>query len=343
MAGAEHGGAEAFFERLVPALGRTGAAQRVLIRRNPGRAQRLRDAGAKDVIELPFGGPFDLATPAAIRRHLAEFAPEILFTWMSRATAKAPARAPGARYAHVARLGGFYDLRRYRRCDFLIGDSPGVMDHIAKSGWPGGRAALLPNFAADVQGRPIARAALGVPEGAPILLALARLHPNKGIDTLLRALAAVPGAHLLIAGEGPERGALESLAAQMGMRERAHFLGWRSDAPDLLASATLLVHPARIEPLGNVILEAWAARLPVVATASSGPAALIRDGVSGRLAPVDDAPALAAAIAAALGDPDSGRRMAQAGRARFEAEFAEAPVVARYHAVLAEAARQCAA
>jgi hypothetical protein len=101
MAGAQYGGAETFFLRLVLALQRAGETQRVLIRRNPGRAERLRAAGVA-VSELAFGGALDLATRLAFRREIAAWRPSIVLTWMSRATQL----CPRGNFVHVARLGG---------------------------------------------------------------------------------------------------------------------------------------------------------------------------------------------------------------------------------------------
>ena len=166
------------------------------------------------------------------------------------------------------------------------------------------------------------------------MLALGRLHRNKAFDVLIRAMRGVPDAHLLIAGEGPERAALEELARREGVAGRLRMPGWCDNSSELLASADLLVCPSRHEPLGNVIIEAFSARLPVVAAASQGPVELITSGADGILAPLEDAGALGAAIGAVLGDPALAARLGRAGRARFEAEFAEGPVLARWHEFL---------
>jgi glycosyltransferase involved in cell wall biosynthesis len=111
------------------------------------------------------------------------------------------------------------------------------------------------------------------------------------------------------------------------------FLGWRADRADLLATADVCVFPSRFEPFGIVSIESWAAGVPLIASRAAGPGALIRDGEDGLLVPVDDAPALAAAIARLLADADLRRRLAAAGRRRYEAEFTEAAVVADYRAL----------
>ncbi|MBM3518063.1 MAG: glycosyltransferase, partial [Alphaproteobacteria bacterium] len=192
------------------------------------------------------------------------------------------------------------------------------------------RTHYLPNFVDARPAAPLARQALGCPETAPLLLALGRLHANKAFDVLLRALVALPGAHLCIAGEGPERTTLTALARTLGVADRTGFLGWRDDAPALLATADVLVCPSRREPLGNVVIEAWAHGCPVVAAAAAGPAGLIRDDASGLLVPVEDVAALAAAITRALADAGLRRRLIAGGRAAHAADFTEEAVVRRY-------------
>jgi glycosyltransferase involved in cell wall biosynthesis len=328
MAGQEHGGAEAFFERLAIALHRAGLPQDILIRTDPARAARLRDAGLT-VTELPFGGLFDRTTRRRFAAAIDRVRPRLVLTWMSRATRFCPP-ARGDDFIHAARLGGYYDLRRYRHCHHLIGNTRDLCDWMTGQGWPAERVHYLPNFAADDTAPPVDRAAFATPADAPLILALGRLHANKAFDVLIRALADLPGTYLWIAGTGPLGDDLARLAESVGVADRTRFLGWRSDTAALSAAADLFVCPSRHEPLGNVVIEAWARRLPVVAAASQGPRQLILDGVNGLLAPIDDPPALAAACRRALTDPDLAGRLAAAGRDAFDRDFTERAVVARY-------------
>jgi glycosyltransferase involved in cell wall biosynthesis len=328
IAGAAQGGAEIFFTRLAAALQRAGEPQRVLIRRNSIRAQCLRAAGV-EVGELAFGGIFDLATRFDFGREIAAWRPDIVLTWMSRATRL----CPRGDFVHVARLGGYYDLKYYRRCDHLIGNTRAIVDYAVAKGWPKERITYLPNFVPDS----VAAGSIAACERArvPLALALGRLHPNKGFDLLLEALAATRDITLWIAGEGPLRASLERLATRLGIIGRVRFLGWREDVASLLAAADLLVCPSLHEPLGNVVIEAWSAGLPVVATASDGPAALIRDGESGILVPLPGSrgggpQAFADAIERVCADPALRARLGNAGRQAYEAEFTEPIVVAGY-------------
>jgi glycosyltransferase involved in cell wall biosynthesis len=331
IAGARNGGAETFFLRLAAALQRAGEPQRVLIRRDPARAESLRAAGIA-VAELAFGGAFDLATRRAFRREIAAWRPNIVLTWMSRATQL----CPQGHFVHVARLGGYYDLKYYRRCDHLIGNTAAIVDYAVTAGWPRGRIEYLPNFVPDASAEVAAAGSLQDRRArGPLAVGLGRLHPNKGFDLLLDALAETREVRLWIAGDGPLRPQLERLATRLEIADRVRFLGWRADVPSLLARADLLVCPSLHEPLGNVVIEAWSAGLPVVATASDGPAALIEDGESGILVPLPGQPGggpktLARAIERVCEDPELRARLREGGRRAYEAEFTEELVVARY-------------
>jgi glycosyltransferase involved in cell wall biosynthesis len=330
MAGAPVGGAELFFERVSVALKGAGDEVLPVIRRDAGRAGRLRAAGLAPA-ELSFGGAFDLFTASRLTRALRHFAPRVAVAWMSRAAHFAPA----GDWVLVGRLGGTYDLRHFSRCDHLVANTTGLTRWILAQGWPLSRVHHLPNFAPDLAGAaPVPRATLGVPDGVPLVLALGRLHPNKAFDVLVRALSRLPRVHVVIAGEGPERTSLEALARAEGVSDRLRLLGWRSDAAGLLAAADLLVCPSRQEPLGNVVLEAWSARRPVIAAAAAGPSELIRPDRDGLLVPIEDKSALAKAIRALLDDPARATMLARNGRARYEADFAEAPVLARWRRFL---------
>lgn len=327
MAGAPMGGAETFYERVSIALHGAGETVLPVIRRDPGRAARLR-AGGLEPVELRFGGPFDLFTAPQLDKALHDFRPDVAVAWMNRAARFA---YPGS-WVLVGRLGGYYDLSYYKRCDHLVANTRDLVRWITSQGWDPARVHHLPNFAPDFS--EAAPAALPAPPGRVKLLAMGRLHRNKGFDTLIRALPLVPDAHLLIAGEGPERAALEGLAHSLGVQDRLSLLGWREDTGALLAACDLFVLSSRQEPLGNVVLEAFSAGVPVIATATPGPQELIADGETGLIVPVDDPDSLAHAIKDLIADPDRAAALAEAGRAAFEAQHAEGPVLARWRALL---------
>jgi glycosyltransferase involved in cell wall biosynthesis len=164
---------------------------------------------------------------------------------------------------------------------------------------------------------------------------MGRLHPSKAHDVTLRALRRLPDAWLWIAGSGPLESELKRLAADLGVADRVRWLGWRTDADALYRTADVCVFPSRYEPLGNVVIQAWAHGLPVVAAESVGPAALIHDGFDGRLVPVDDPEALAGAVREVLDDPALRYCLAERGRARISSRFSERVVVSAWRELFA--------
>jgi glycosyltransferase involved in cell wall biosynthesis len=330
MAGAAQGGAELFFERLCIALHQAGEPVLPVIRRNPERAALLRAAGMAPA-ELTFGTPIELLTRPRLGRILRAFRPQVVVTWMNRANM----HVPRGDWVRVGRLGGYYDLRYYRGCDHLVGNTHGIVAWLRSQGWPAERTHYLPNFADDFSATPPAS---DLPTGRPLLLALGRLHTDKGFDTLIRALALVPGAQLAIAGAGPELAALQQLARRERVADRVSFLGWRNDAGALLRAADLFVCSSRIEPLGNMVIEAWSAGCPVVAVRADGPAELIRDRTDGLLVGHEDPGALAGAIATLLADRALAGSLAAAARAKFAEGYSPDAVTQKWRRFLAKIA-----
>lgn len=168
----------------------------------------------------------------------------------------------------------------------------------------------------------------------PVLVGtVGHLASIKGQDIFVRAAALVcarrPEVRFVVIGEdkSPQmdyRRTLESLIAELGLTEIVSMSGWRDDMPAVLSSLTLFVSAARSEPFGLAIVEAMAAGLPVVATASEGALEIIEDKVTGKLVPADDPDTLAQAIDGLLDDPHERSRLARnalrAARERYSIE-----------------------
>ncbi len=214
-------------------------------------------------------------------------------------------------------------LRPLRR---VIAVSREVKDRYQRElGYPSERLAVVRNgirVPPSVRAADPARRAEMLRGGSDYLvLTPARLHPQKGHAYLLAAAALVPEATFVLAGDGPLRGELEALAGELGIAGRCAFLGERADVADLLAAADLFVLPSLYEGLPLSVLEAMAARRPVVATAIGGTDEAVAHEETGLLVPPRDPPALAAAIRRLLHDPALADRLAAAGRQRVEREF----------------------
>ncbi len=315
MAGAAHGGAELFYERLCIAQHQQGLSILPIIRNNEERKKKLKAAGLSPIM-LPFGGFLDWRTHKEMRQSLEKFAPNVAIAWMNRAASF----MPKGDWISVGRLGGFYDLKYYKNCDHLVGNTHGIVQWLIEQGWPKDRVHYVPNFAREFP-QVTPKKPDFIPKDKPFLLALGRLHPNKGFDVLIKAMSHVKNAHLLIAGEGPERENLEKIIRILNLTERVHMPGWIEDISSVLAASDILICSSRHEPLGNVVLEGFAAKRPVVAMASQGPMELIANREDGLLTPMEDVSAIAEAINKVLDDKDFADKIRLAGRKKFENEY----------------------
>ncbi|MBM3269292.1 MAG: glycosyltransferase [Candidatus Sericytochromatia bacterium] len=200
-----------------------------------------------------------------------------------------------------------------------------------------------PDAPADPACRPAVRAECGLPPDAPLVVTAARLADQKGLHHLLAAFPAVrarvPGAALLVAGEGERRADLEREARDLGLDGAVRFLGRRDDVSRLLAAADVFCLPSLSEGLPLAIAEAMAAGLPVVATPVGGVPEIVQDGETGFLVPPGDAGALAARLAALLADARLREQMGAWGRLRASRHFSLERMATRFEALYERHAR----
>jgi glycosyltransferase involved in cell wall biosynthesis len=177
------------------------------------------------------------------------------------------------------------------------------------------------------------RRALGLPSGF-LLGSAGRLAPEKNFAMLLRAAAraraARPDLRLVLAGDGPEREALERLAGELGIGDIVHFLGWRTDLADVLGCLDLFALTSWTEGLPLVVLEAMACGVPVAATRVGDLPDVIDDARSGYLLAVDDDSALAAVAERLAGQPSERARLGDTARAEVRARYSQDAMVDAY-------------
>jgi glycosyltransferase involved in cell wall biosynthesis len=325
LGSARKGGAERFFIRLAEALHRRGVEQTVIVRRGHWAQAQLRELNVptKGVF---FAGKLDLLTRRIFRQTLTATNADIVVTWMRRATAA----CPSGPWVHVGRLGGYYDLKDYVRCDHLIANTPGIAEHIMKSGWLETRLSVIANFVPQITAAPVSRMSHMTPEGAPLLVWLGRMEHTKGPDLAVRVLAEVPQAYLWLIGSGAYEADVRKLASNLGVAERVRFLGWHDDVHPFLAAADFFLCTSRAEAFGNILLEAWAHGMPIVAARSPGPEHLIEHGRTGLLVANDDPTAMAAALNELLANPDLAGKIAAAGHEHFKVTYSEDAIVTMY-------------
>lgn len=323
------GGAETYFLDLVDAFRREGIPQAVALRAHPGRLAALERMGIP-ATTFPFSRFGSLTGRPALAAHAQQVGARAILAWMSRAASHMPAGP----WRRIGRLGGYYNLRFFRGCELLVANTADIRDYILKRGWAPERVFDIRNFARLDAHPALPREAFDTPPEAPLLLGIGRLHREKGHDVTLRALTQLPGVWLWLAGSGEEEAALRRQAEQLGVAARVRFLGWREDAGALYRAADLCVFPSRAEPMGNVVIQAWAYGLPVIASRAIGPSNLIRDGEDGLLVPIGDDAMLAGAVRHLLGDLPLRARLRENGQRRWAQEFSPEGIVGQWRPVL---------
>ncbi|WP_407524068.1 glycosyltransferase [Methylobacterium oryzisoli] len=300
-------------------------------------------------------GRSHVASVRALARHLASDCADVVLAVggaanlkLAAAQALARARAPRTRVPIALSYHGRSDVGRgrlglaafalapllTRRAAATVCVSQSLVRHLVEE-WRGAaaRVVAIPNAIPVEEAHPAASEA-ELRARAPVILSAGRLAREKDFATLLRAVARLPApARLVILGEGPERPALQALAQELGIADRVALPGYRPSPWESYAQARVFALSSLSEGFGNVVVEALASGLPVVATDCGGPREILEDGRHGALMPVGDAEALAAALARALDAPgDPGPRRARAAR------FATRRVVGDYLALLDAAA-----
>jgi glycosyltransferase involved in cell wall biosynthesis len=252
---------------------------------------------------------------------------------------------PGHRWSLGAKRLAYRALYRAgsRRGAVFVAVSAAVANAIARDfGVRRDRIVTIPNgidvdrYPADAD-RDALRASMGIGSSDTVVISVAKLYRQKGhlvlIEAMSRVMAERDDVHLVLAGDGPERPAVERAVRDSGRPERIHLLGERGDVGALLGASDVFVLASLWEGLPMALLEAMASRLPVVATTVAGSSQVIEDRRSGLLVAPGDVDALASAIGELCRDPELAERVRHAGRERVERAFSAA-AQARAHAGL---------
>jgi len=237
---------------------------------------------------------------------------------------------------------------KYGHANAVIAISRAVATILATDGIDRAKIAIVPD-GTDVHRRTVpasasALAALGVKQGAPLVVQVAQLVPHKDPVNFVRAVAAardrVPSLQALLVGEGELRMAVENTARALNLTGALHVVGYRNDADALLAAADVVVLSSREEGLGSVLLDALLFGKPIAATRAGGIPDVVEDEVTGLLAPIGDSKALGANIATLLLHRELASRLGSAARSRateFSVERMADRTLAIYERVLTRA------
>jgi glycosyltransferase involved in cell wall biosynthesis len=296
---------------------------------------------------IPMRSDLDVTALWRLTRLLRKLGPDLVHLHTGRATwlGGIAARLAGVPAIATRRMDrpiqrGWRSRWIYQRLvRHVVAISPAVGRCLEEAGIPADRRTIIPS-AVDPdrttaqRSRESVRASLGTPGDEPVLLVVCALVRRKGVDVLLQAMLCLEEEGLRpvlwIAGDGPERRALEDQAQRLGVTDRVRFLGSRPDVGDLLGACDVFVLASRREGLGVAALEAMAAGRPVVASAVGGLCDAVVEGRTGLLVPPDDAPALSGAVARLLRDDDLRSALGAAGPQRIREGFLAEPMVTSY-------------
>lgn len=260
--------------------------------------------------------------------------PTNLFALPGAALARVPVRLGARREINANRTAAQIALQRaaYSCASCIVANSEAVAARLRSEGISRKRITVVPNgldvdqFAADRPTRP-----------PVVITVVANLRVEKQHDVLIEAAPAVLSrfkhARFECVGDGPERGRLETLVAARGLSSAFIFRGHQADVPAALAAADVFVLPSRSEGFPNVVLEAMASGLPVIASALPATREVIEPGQSGLLVPSGDSRALADAICRVMGDPSFAARLGQQARAAVATRFSFDRMVAAFEQV----------
>jgi len=349
----DRSGAEHQMTLLATRLDRSRFAPRVVCLTRGGPLEgRLREA------RVPFDilgkrRKLDLRALRALKRIIREHRPQVVHTWLFTANAYGRRAALACRVPVVVaseRCVDEWRTRWHRRLDrhlskrtaAVVANCRAVRDFVLREGVEPGRVRVIEN-AIDLDA--IDEAACEEPADDVlddlgdrfIVIQAGRLEPQKGVSDLLDAVDIVrrnvPEVMLLLAGDGPERPAIEQCIDDLDLAAHVRLLGARDDVPALMASSDVVVLASRWEGLPNVVLEAMAVRRPVVVTDVGGCAELVADGRTGLVVPPADPDRLAHAIEVIHEDPALGLELGSAARDEVETRFSVARMVNDYQAL----------
>ena len=315
----------------------------------PPLAQHARalDVAVRTVRPLPLGVAGAAAVPG-LARMLRRERPDVFHAHLSSPMAAKYAllAAIVARVPAIVATVHLFPRLELDRSNFLqlralaagVGRYVAVSNDIAdqlvgRLRWPAAKVEVVHNAVALDRFAPsdtsMLRARLGGDGGRRIVLTPARLDRQKDHATLLHAAAQLPDVVFVLAGEGPERAALQAQAAALALGDRVVFLGQRSDVAQLLCACDVIALPSLFEGTSLAVLEAMAAGRAVVSTAIGGTDELITDGETGLLVPPGDPAALATALRRLFADDQLRAELTRRARERVERDFTPAAMASR--------------
>ena len=226
---------------------------------------------------------------------------------------------------NVGRLGGYYKIKNYAKCDYLITNTLDLKEYIISLGWDPTSVEFIPNFVSENR----------IPKKKLVdndkkLLCMGRFHENKAIDILIRAMTFLSSFSLTIVGNGPLKEFYDSLINKFNLENRVKIFGWSENISEFINSSSILVCPSRHEPFGNIVVDGWAHKIPVVVSNVGGPGKMVKHKTNGIKFEKENIFDLVSKIKELGSDPKLKGKIVKNGYEVFKNNYSEDVVTEKY-------------
>ena len=321
-------------------------------------AYKLYAAGGVKITRIPRNNKRPIKFVRTMAARIKQCNPDIVHCWLVSANFWGRLAAIWAGVKHIIVAWRNCDIWKplgMKICEKLTinrvhhtANSFACANYIAeKIGIPSNRFTVIHNgidphkYDIDVERRQVF-SGVSIPDGVKLITMVGRLEPQKNYPMLLRVAQKAKliglSVHFLIIGVGQMYYKLNEMARQLDVLDIVHFMGVRADIPQVLAASDIFLFTTNFEGFPNALLEAMAAGLPVITTNFAGADELVKDGINGRIVPVDDVQGAVKVLRDYLDDPDDARKIALAAQSFVRQEFSMQKMVkqttALYRAIL---------
>ncbi len=335
IAGSKYGGAEIFFERLARSLEENkNIKQKIILRYDHDRFANLKKI-IRDVEQIKMFNNINLLCHFKIERIIREFEPNIILTWMNRASSLLPYKK-FKNEVRVGRLGGYYKIKNYLKCDYLITNTQDIKNYVISQGWDDKKVEFIPNFV------PENKVIMNKNKNNIKLVCMGRFHKNKAFEILIKAMSFLPSYELSIVGSGKLKNLYELLIKKYNLSDRVKIYNWCSDISEFLNESSILVCPSRHEPFGNIIVDGWAHKIPVVASNTGGQGKMIKHKHNGMKFEIDNVFDLTSKIKEIVSNSILKNKIIKNGYNTFKVNYSEDIIMKKYIGFFNKISRICA-
>ena len=322
LSGSNQGGAEKFFERLSIAFEKKkNIKQKIIMRRSENRYKILN----KNIVDIYQVNFFNFLNPILhyqIKQIIKKFKPHIIMTWMNRASKILPS-LKFVDELKIGRLGGYYKIKNYANCDYLVVNTPDIKRYVIEKGWDPLRVVCIPNFVETYNNK-------SNENQEDILLCMGRFHENKAFDIIIKAMPYLPNFKLWLVGDGKLEKFYKDLIFKLNLSSRVKIFSWTNEISEYLSKCKILICPSRHEPFGNIVVDGWSHKVPVIVSNNGGPNLFLRHKHNGMKFETDNMFDLVKQIHSVAKDSRLRKKIVNNAYKEYKKKFSEKIVVEKY-------------